>query len=422
VLRLALTNEKGNTMSLTVDTTRITAGRRSDTYLAMRSVQGGRVVYSTRIPLLDLDKILPTPDPTQPDPDNRKVDTRHARSFGDYVSQHHNWVAPALLARDNGGCSFQPLGGAEGHVGYLDIPWSTGSFGALTTIDGQHRILGTQLETRRLSEEIAKTERDVTRTRSTDRLAKLEAKLDDLRDRLARLQKEAIGLDIYVEPDSVRARQMFVDVADNAKGISTALRARFDGSKIVNRTLDRVIDHALLKGRVDLEQDRMTRNNVNLIGAKHVADLTKAVAVGVGGRISARREAELSDEAVIEAVHGFLDCVTEAFTDLADVAEGTLTPTDLRGRSLLGSVGMLRVLAGTYHLLWAKDIADDDISAFFGTLAPQMTGPVAEDSVWRRTDAGRDFEPNAFAPVMRTQNLQHLVNVVASWYPSAPQR
>lgn len=408
-------------MSLTVDTTRVTAGRRSDTYLAMRSVQGGRTVYSTRVPLLDLDKILPLPDPTQPDPDNRKVDPRHARSFGDYISQHDTWVAPALLARDNGGCRFQPLEGADGQIGYLEIPWSTGAFGALSTIDGQHRILGSQLETRHLSEEIAKAERDLGRARSTDRQSKLEVKLDDLRSRLARLGNEAIGLDIYVEPDSVRARQMFVDVADNAKGISTALRARFDGSKIANRTLDRVIDHALLKGRVDLEQDRMTRNNTNLIGAKHVADLTKAVAVGLGGRISPRREEELSDEAVIEAVHGFLDSITEAFTELADVAEGTLAPADLRRRSLLGSVGMLRVLAGTYHTLRDKDIAEDDIAAFFGTLAPHMAAPISESSLWRRSETGRDFEPGASAPIMRTQNLLHLVTVLTSWYPSVPQ-
>lgn len=408
-------------MSLSIDTARITAGRRSDTYLAMCSVQGGRTVYSTRVPLLDLDKILPVPDPTQPDPDNRKVDPRHARSFGDYVTSHDTWVAPALLARDNGGCRFQPLDNSDDKVGYLDIPWSTGSFGALTTIDGQHRILGTRLETRRLSEEIAKTEREVTRTRSDERAMKLQAKLEQLRAALYRLEQEAIGLDIYVEPDSVRARQMFVDVADNAKGISTALRARFDGSKIANRTLDRVIDHALLKGRVDLEQDRMTRNNVNLIGAKHVADLTKAVAVGVGGRITARRESELSEEAVIEAVNGFFDTVTAAFADLAEVAEGTISATDLRRRSLLGSVGMLRVLAGTYHNLSEKEVPEDDIAAFFQTLAPHMTAPVSDDGLWRNTEARRDFEQDASAPVMRTQNLQHLVNVVTSWYPNAPQ-
>jgi hypothetical protein len=407
-------------MTLSIDTARITAGRRTDTYLAMRSLQGGRTVYSIRVPLLDLDKILPVPDPSQPDPDNRKVDPRHAKSFGDYVSSHAAWVAPALLARDNGGCHFQPLESSDGKIGYLDIPWSTGTVGALNTIDGQHRVLGTRLRLRQLTEDINKYERDLSRARSGDRATKLEEKLTELREALGRMEHEAIGLDIYVEPDSVLARQMFVDVADNAKGISTALRARFDGSKIANRTLDRVLDHALLKGRVDLEQDRMTRNNVNLIGAKHVADLTKAVSVGVGGRISARLESELSDEAVVEAVHGFLDCITEAFGDLADVAEGRLSPTDLRSRSLLGSVGMLRVLSGTFHSLRRKDIPEDDITAFFATLAPHMAAPVSDDGIWRRTEARTDFEPAASAPVMRTQNLNHLVNVVTSWFPAAP--
>lgn len=408
-------------MSLSVDTTRITAGRRTDTYLAIRSTQGGRTVYSTRVPLLDLDKILPVPDPSESDPDNRKVNSRHAKDFGEYVTKHEAWVAPTLLARDSGGCAFRALDGSSGDIGYLEIPWSTGAFGALSTIDGQHRILGTRLELRRLSDEITKAERERDRTRSADRKAKVEAKLGGLQRALSRLEQEAIGLDIYVEPDSVRARQMFVDVADNAKGISTALRARFDASKIVNRTLDRVIDHALLSGRVDLEQDRMTRHSTKLIGAKHVADLTKAVAVGVSGRISKRRENELSDEAVVEATHGFLDVVTAAFTDLAAVADGSLSPQELRAKSLLGSVGMLRVLAGTYRALREKEIADDDVTAFFGTLDRHLNGPVAEDGIWRRTDAGRDFEPEAFAPIMRTQNLQHLVAVVTSWYPSAPQ-
>lgn len=405
-------------MTMSVDTSRITAGRRADTYLAIRSSQGGRTVYSIRIPLLDLDKILPVPDPNESDPDNRKVNSSHAKDFGSYITNNSTWVAPTLLARDNGGCVFHALDGSDGELGYLDIPWSSGAFGALSTIDGQHRILGTQLELRRLTEEVNKVERELERARSEQRKANLQQKLEASRIGLDRLKEESIGLDIYVEPDSVSARQMFVDVADNAKGISTALRARFDGSKIVNRTLDRVIDHALLRNRVDLEQDRMTRNSVNLLGAKHVADLTKAVAVGVSGRVSKRRESELFDEAVVESVHGFLDAISTAFTELAAVTDATRTPQELRGNSLLGSIGMLRALAGVYRALREKDVTDDDITAFFGTLDPHMGAPVTEGGLWRRSEAHRDFEPQASAPIMRTQNLQHLVSVITSWYPS----
>lgn len=407
-------------MSISIDATRLSGVTRSSTYLAMCSTQGGRTVYSLRVPLADLSVILPLPDPDAPDPDNRKVDRRHAKGFGDYLNGKTDWVAPALLARDNGGCKFEEIGGApEGRLGYLEIPWSVGALSPLSTIDGQHRILGVDIEIKSLTEQINKLSRDIERSRSEERLAQYRQRRDELTQRLERLNIEHVGLDIYVEPDNIRSRQMFVDVADNAKGISSALRSRFDGSKIANRTLDRILDHALLKGRVDLEQDRMTPKNPNLMGAKHVADLTRAVAVGVAGRIGRKRETELDDAALIEAVHAFLECVTEAFTDLSAVADGRLTPLQLRQQSLLGSIGMLRVLAGVFHGLAADmDLGEDDITQFLRRLNPHMNAPVG--GIWLTTQAHADFEPKASAPIMRTQNLQHLVGVIVSWYKNPP--
>lgn len=404
-------------LTLAVDPSRLTGARRSSTYLAMRSVQGGRTVYSVRVPLAELVTIMPLPDPDHPDPDNRKVDRRHAKEFGDYIGSKPNWCAPGLMARDNGGCRFDPIPDADGAVGYLEIPWSTGALSPLTTIDGQHRILGADIEMKSVTDEINRVERELTRTRSEDRTAVLRHRREELAARLERLQTEHVGLDIYVEPNNVIARQMFVDVADNAKGISSALRARFDSSKIANRTLDRVLDHALLRSRVDLEQDRMTRTNPNLMGAKHVADITRAVAVGVAGRIGRKRETELDDAAITEAVHGFLDCITEAFTDLAAITESKLPPIQLRESSLLGSIGMLRVLAGVYHELRERDLSDDEITEFFARLDPHMAAPVTSTSIWHRTG---DFEPNSSAPIMRTQNLQHLTNMVVDWYDHLP--
>ena len=182
------------------------------------------------------------------------------------------------------------------------------------------------------------------------------------------------------------------------------------------------MDDALLKGRVDLEQDRMTTKNPNLMGAKHVADLTRAVAVGVAGRIGKKREGELDDAAVIESVHQFLECITEGFADLAALADGRLTPLQLRQESLLGSVGTLRVLAGVYHSLSEEmEVDDEDITDFFRRLSPHMNAPVTIGSIWRTTQANKDFEPNASAPIMRTQNLQHLVAVIVkSWYKNPP--
>ncbi len=49
-----------------------------------------------------------------------------------------------------------------------------------------------------------------------------------------------------------------------------------------------------------------------------------------------------------------------------------------------------------------------------------MAAPVTEDSIWRTSAAGADFEPDAAAPIMRTQNIVHLVDVITGWYKKAP--
>ncbi len=410
----------GAQRSLAIDTSRLSGVRRTSTYLAMRSQQGARTVYTLRVPLSDLSVILPLPDPEHPDEDNRRVDVRHAKDFATYLNNNEDWVAPTLLARDSGGCRFDEVDGTDGKLGYLEVPWSTGALTPLTTIDGQHRILGVDMEIKALTEQINKLGRDKERARAEAKIAALAEEIERLTDRLQRLEQEAVGLEIYVEPDSDKAKQMFVDVADNAKGISRALTARFDSSKIANRTLDRVMTHALLLGRVDLEQDRMTLKNPNLMGAKHVADLTRAVAVGVSGRIGRKRENELDDATIIENVHSFLGCITDGFSDLSAVAEGALTAQQMRRDSLLGSTGMLRVLAGVWHDLHAKEVDDDEITEFFRKLDKHTAAPVGDQSIWRVTEAADDFEPNASAPIMRTQNLQHLAAVIAGWFFTPP--
>ncbi|AEF43152.1 DNA sulfur modification protein DndB [Hoyosella subflava] len=424
-------------MSITIDPLRLSKPISSSTYLAMRTVQGGRVVYSTRVPLLDLPTILPVPDPNVVDKDNRKVDRNHAKQFGKYLDDKEEWLAPALLARDNGGCVFENVQGSD-DVGYLTVPWAIGGVACLSTIDGQHRVLGVDLEKRRITSDIALVDRSMARKISAERMEKLQADREKLVAQIGRLKREYVGLDIYVELDPIKHRQMFVDVADNAKGISSAVRARFDNYKVANRTLGDVMEHPLLKGWVDPEQDRMTQRNPNLLGAKHVADITRAVVAGAGGRISKKAESTLTDAEVIEQVKDFLDVLSNAFVDFATLTEadpvadrerwddgkGELTTAQkLRRKSLLGSVGMLRVLGGVFHDLRSgdPDTADlGDVTMFFKRLDRHMAAPVTETSVWRTSNASDDFEPNASAPIMRTQNIVHLVNAIVGWYKKPP--
>ena len=338
---------------------------------------------------------------------------------------------PRPLARDSGGCRFEQVDD-HGAVGYLTVPWAIGGISSLLTIDGQHRVLGVSIEKQRITTAISAIDREMARKVSPEKAAKLAADREKLIAQMTRLKDEDVGLDIYVEVDPIKAQQMFVDVADNAKGISGAVRARFDSSKVANRTLSDVIDHPLLKGHVDPEQDRMTLKNRNLMGAKHVADITRAVIAGVGGRISKKAESTLTDGEVIEQVKDFLDVISNGFTGLAAVTEDDpdverepdeLTAAQqLRRTSLLGSVGMLRVLGGVFRELRSGEspASLDDITEFSRRLDRHMAVPVTEDSIWRTSAASPDFEPDAAAPIMRTQNIVHLVDVITGWYKKAP--
>jgi len=218
-----------------------------------------------------------------------------------------------------------------------------------------------------------------------------------------------------VEDDAEAYKQMFYDIADNALGITSSVRARFDHRKIVNRCVEGVLRHSLLEGRVDLEQDRLGRGNPSFVGAKHVAEIIRTVAVGVDGRIGKRLEDELQEGVLVENTNRFFDTLLAAFPQLAEVADGELEPEVLRKTSLLGSTTMLRVLAGTYHALTEEEWQDEDIAAFFAELEPYTAAPVKEASPWVSQIPEDIFTPGASAPTARRQDLKRLTETLRAW-------
>ncbi|MGW8326428.1 hypothetical protein ACWGLE_00820 [Streptomyces sp. NPDC055897] len=118
----------------------------------------------------------------------------------------------------------------------------------MITIDGLHRILGVHLEKKRVTDEVSRIDREIHRANEAKK-AKLEQDRETLIDRMQRLKDEFVGIDMYVERDGVKGQQMFVDVADNAKGISGAVHARFDTSRIANRTLSDIVTPLSGQGR-----------------------------------------------------------------------------------------------------------------------------------------------------------------------------
>lgn len=394
-----------------------------DRFYATKYVQGGRKVYNVDLSPLQVAAYLPEPDPANPTEGNRRVRESHAVAFGNYVRGNEDWVSPSLLLRGPDIFKFEKKEEIAGtQFGILSIPRLARS--DLRILDGQHRILGIHRAIQGISRELEK-ERDLLarakRTGENDAVIKeLATKIKELEFQRTRLDRERISLQIIVEDDSVAYKQMFFDIADNALGITSSVRARFDSRKVVNRALEDVMKHSLLQGRVDLEQDRITANNPNLVGAKHVADIVRAVAVGVDGRVGRRLEDELREDALVEDANAFLDVAIDGFNDLARVADATVTPDELRKSSLLGSTTTLRVLAGVYHDLRAASWEDEDIADFFTKLSPYMDAPVRSESPWVQHVPNEIFSDGASAPKARRQDLRLLNDTIVGWALTQP--
>jgi DNA-sulfur modification-associated len=388
-------------------------------FYATRYRQGERTVYSLDLALTQIAELLPAPDPANPTEGNRRIRESHARGFAEYVRQQREWVAPALLLRGPDIFRFEArerIGGTE--FGVLSFPRLAST--DLRILDGQHRILGIHFAIQGIAADLEKARSGLAAAKRTEAepavIAQFQEKIDLLNAQRERFARERTSLQIFIEDDQVAFKQMFFDIADNALGITSSVRARFDSRKVVNRSLEEVMKHALLQNRVDREQDRIGHGNPNLMGAKHVAEIIRTLAVGIEGRIGRRLEDELHEDALVQQTNEFLDALVAAFPPLDAVIDGRKTPEDLRKTSLLGSTVMFRVLAGTYaELVEAYGFDEEEVTEFFRKLAPHMDGPVTKDSIWITEVPDDIFTPGALAPRSRRQDLKSLRDTLVSW-------
>jgi len=393
-------------------------------FFATRYKQGGRIVFSLDLALTQIAGLLPAPNAANPTEGNRRIKEGHARAFGDYVRSQRDWVAPALVLRAPDIFKFEvreSIGGTE--FGVISFPRLAST--DLRILDGQHRILGVHLAIQGIADDLEKARSALAAAKRTDAepavLKQLQDKIDKLTEQRERFDRERTSLQIFIEDDQLAYKQMFFDIADNALGITSSVRARFDSRKVVNRSLEDVMRHALLKGRVDPEQDRIARNSPNLMGAKQVAEIIRTLAVGIEGRVGRRLEDELREDALVEKTNDFLDSLVDAFPPLAALADGEITPEDLRRTSLLGSTVTLRVLAGVYaELIDRHKLDNQDVTEFFRKIAPHMQGAVTERSIWTAKVADDVFTQGSLAPRSRRQDLKTLRDTMVTWATTEP--
>ncbi len=389
-------------------------------YYATRYKQGGRTVYALDLSLEQIRSLIPRPNPDAPAYGNRPIRLKHADDFAKYIRQQPEWVIPALLLRAPSIFKFESATQVHGtEFGVLSFPRL--AVNDVKILDGQHRTLGFYLANESI-------ERDLDKARSTLAAARrqdpegsttgyAQQAVNDLLGQRERLSGERVSLQIFIEDDPKAFKQMFFDIADNAEGISASIKAQFDTRKVVNRALELVLEHPMLKDRVDMNKDRLGKGSQWLMTAKHVREIVQASVVGLEGRVGKRVEAELDETKVSRTTRDFLDMATASFPALQALTLGQITTEGLRRTSLTDSVLMLRVLASLYHELRSSDHSwsDAQVQEFFTALAPHMDAPVHENTIWILDTPPGSFTVGQTSPSGRRQELKALHQTMLGW-------
>ena len=240
-----------------------------------------------------------------------------------------------------------------------------------------------------------------------------------------RIRNESILVNLIVEDDAKSARQLFVDVADNALGVPKAVRSRFDQTKVANRALYDILTNPpeVLKNRVDDQKDRVTGKNPNLIGAGNLSEIIRTLEVGISGRINKKLEASVSETHLVNQTNDFFKALTDAFVELQHVADGTMSTEALRDNSLLGSSTMLRILAGVYHEI-SQTHGKAAAASFMSKLAPHMSAPIdkatTSGQLWINCGSTEAFIDGGRAPGARSQQVKDAVTSIAAWIDNPP--
>lgn len=393
--------------------------------LAQRSTRGSnRETYIISLPLYLIGTYLPVPDPEKPFPGNRRVNRRHAESFGTYWRENDNWVAPPLLVDtsaplDEGFTPHFSAGGVE--FGVLQL--HQGSTGLFDILDGQHRILGWKLIGDKLTEELkyfrnklASADRE-----DTDVQREWRNKIAEVEASIKRYESEYVTVEILHGLTENDHRQAFNDIATNALGIPKSMTVNFDSRSIINRVAmeaEKNID--LLDGRVEWEKDRVLSRNENLVSGRNLADIIRHLVVGIKGRITQRREDELNESDVYELTIAFFTALIDNFPQIKKIDEGEISVPDLREQDMILSPTVLRVLAGAFHNLAVN--SDDPrllrldkpgyqkATRLFANLSNETAYPLNES--WRDTGV---FDEGSKTPGSRAQDLSKLTEIMTSW-------
>ncbi|WP_283770206.1 DNA sulfur modification protein DndB [Cellulomonas hominis] len=400
--------------------------QRVHTFPAHRYSRGGIAVFVVAVPLQAIAELLPEPDPAHKFPGNRRVDLAHAEGFSLYWQHNERWATPPLLLDTEArlGDRFQQetsvLAVSSGMLTFPDD-----SKTSLEILDGQHRILGWHIAAEQISAGLRTSRRALENAHllgDTGAGRSAGSALDRWTRLSERLQTECVTLEIFEGVGIEEHKQLFSDIATNAKGITKSQVAAFDQRDLVNRVAaELAVKHPLVDGIVDFEKDRMAGASENLLSAKTLVDVVRAASIGFESRATQKREALLAPEGVRDVTLRFLDVLLDEVPGLARVASGAESAAALRARSLIASATILRCLAGAFRIVAVDGIdelrprVDDAGELAFRRMLHQLAGS------WSFPIDGRWFATGYFphtgsrAPSSRAQDLKGMTMTLASW-------
>lgn len=397
----------------------------TEVYYGTRFTQGGRTNYLLALTLQQILSLVPRPNPAVATVGNRRINAKHAIDFGNYLRATPDWVAPGMILRAEKPFSFTSAAEGAGSVQFGAITYKRTPTSELHILDGQHRTLGMYEALADIAVDISKVNELITTARRNEdgnSLAEFQRRKEVLERQAKLFEGESIAVQIMVEADPAAYRQAFFDIAENAKGITASVRARFDSRKAVNRALEDILAHPLLSNRTETEADRLPRKSPYVITAKHVIELVRALTVGYEGRIGKRIESTLNEKSIEQNASAFLDLLVASFPPVAAVLHGQLTPDQLRDSSLLGSPVFLRILAATHHDLIADHGFDRaQVGEFFERIAPHLEAPIHENSLLFEKIGMPAFVPTLSAPSSRRQDAVAVVETFVGWAIDKPK-
>ena len=412
----------------------LTGYLREDKFIATKKYMGGRPVYHLDMCISQLTTGVDAPPVGVPQDDNRIVDENRGKAFMEYLDSRKEWASPSLLLW----CpleilKFEPLTEVNEKVndpsvvlGTLAIPRNARQ--SIRILDGQHRILGFHLWIAKLNKDLMSAKSHLANARKMGQKAVIDQakeRLDIAEENMSRSNNESVGIDILVCSSSQEAKQIFADIANNAKGMVKALAIGFDQSKIVNRVTTVLAGekpHKLLQDRIDFNKDRVSGNSPYLFSAKALSDVVRSVMVGTIGKIKKNYEVSSFDSIFEARAREFLDALSQAFEE-----DFKKSPQELRDTSLLGSGTIFRVLAG----VWFELTSNTDVNGkkvepkmsrksaieFFTKLAPFMEIPIRPGNGWLTTGVFPDPSKigEVTAPGSRNQELRGLTQEITNW-------